>query len=53
MPQNYKTILIAYDHSNAAQIAARKAVEIGRKFNSVFQTVFVIFRTLKLNFRFP
>lgn len=42
MPQNYKTILIAYDHSNAAQIAAKKAVEIGRKFNSVFQTVFVM-----------
>ena len=42
MPQNYKKILIAYDHSATAQIAARKAVEIGKKFDSEFQTIFVM-----------
>jgi len=31
MPQNYNKILIAYDHSEAAKVAAKKAVDIGKK----------------------
>ena len=42
MPTTYQKILIAYDHSDTAKVAARKAVEIGKKFNSEYSTIFVM-----------
>ncbi len=41
MVESYKKILIAYEGSNGAKVALKKAVEIGKKFDAEFRTIFV------------
>lgn len=42
MEHNYKKILIAYDHSLTSKVALKKAVEIGKKFDAEYNTIFVL-----------
>lgn len=42
MEHNYKKILIAYNHSLTSKVALKKAVEIGKKFDAEYNTIFVL-----------